>query len=842
MFRALASIHEKKDTTEKFINGSEFLTKQTDYAKNKLPVMLITDGILSDTKSNLKPEEPAFRTWEPNTRQSSLRNVDIGSYTVPLYTKDQLLKMQEDCKSSSIDSLINTTNLKSNVRCGWIYEKGSRGDQPKVSSGFLGTKEGPASSLVNSVPKGKWYWDLDEAKKNILGDRCNALTSCSYVGSTNYANCAYSKTKGIGVPIDQNGNLLYPNDIALSAPPSSLITNSANCPLPPAPGTPQYELARSRDVCMPLPDGKLSRDCVLEQVKVAGCERDGALYKALLNESTPNNYAVGLDNLLSFKKYQELASNPLMDSVIRTGKATRDLALGNFKALSKESSVVKNTPLNYAARDLCIATGQMDQYDFCDDMKGTSKAPYPLDCLQKAWKKAGGQSSGTAYPTSQNKGTYDSYYSTWDAYLNSLKKVSSNCKSNDANTQKTALTEFLGIKSAPVSKSQINRMPGSEVLWFNNANNSFIGRRISVNNPQFPTFYTSGNVENTGLSSFVEYYTTVNIRPPSDMKIRIAIATDDGTVYALNRTINAKGTRYRPENNDTIIAANWDQPPTIYIGYSCWSLVANGPNYINGYWQQTGGESFSKIVYSPCDKLEWKEFPSSWITLTQEPKAPVFSWEVNPNIYGFMERRFPHAMEIILNGNSKAISNTTNMNYSSVLQMTNRSSGIITRNISMNSWRTLTISFRNNSNTNGILLTFGPLTIRTEGSNVNFYWNSASLNVSYSCTNVCPPNSDKACYIMVNMRSLYDNTYPTVLGLYAGMFGSMNKSSIITYTTNNNQPLYNSTDSSSIVLGDKNMNASSSVDIGSLRLYDYELFPEEVAIDQANTWQMSYLT
>jgi hypothetical protein len=597
MFRALASIHEKKDTTEKFINGSEFLTKQTDYAKNKLPVMLITDGILSNAKTDLKPSDPAFRTWDPNTRQSSLRNIDVGSYPVPLYTKDQLLKMQEDCKSSSIDSLINTTNLKSNVRCGWMYKKGVRGDQPALSTGFLGTKEGPASGLVKNVPNGTWYWNLDEAKKNILGDRCDALTSCSYVGSVNFANCAYSKTKGTGIPVDQRGNLLYPNDIALSAPPSSLITNRANCPLPPAPGTPEYELARSRDVCMPLPNGKISRDCVLEQITVAGCRKDGALYEALLNESTPNNYAVGLDNLLSFKKYQELASNPLMDSVIRTGYATRDLALGNLKALSKESSVVKNTPLNYAARDLCIATGKMDEYDFCDEMKDTSKGPYPLDCLQKAWRKAGGQISGASYPTSNNKRNYDLYYSTWGAYLNALKIVSANCKSNDAHTQKSALTEFLGIKETSVLNKQINRILGSEVFWFDDRIGSFIGRRVSLNNPKFPNFYTAGNVENTGLNTHVSYYTTINVRPPYTMKVRIAIETDDGTVYALNRDIGRPSkTRHRPENNDTIIAANWDQAPTAYFGYVCWTLVANGPNYINGYWQQTGGVSYSRIL------------------------------------------------------------------------------------------------------------------------------------------------------------------------------------------------------------------------------------------------------
>jgi hypothetical protein len=184
------------------------------------------------------------------------------------------------------------------------------------------------------------------------------------------------------------------------------------------------------------------------------------------------------------------------------------------------------------------------------------------------------------------------------------------------------------------------------------------------------------------------------------------------------------------------------------------------------------------------------------------------------------------------------------MKYPLLFQINSYGTGYIEGRFSMNSWRTLTLSFINNSSSGGKILVFGPLTILVKGSDIIFKWKedkyNNTLDITRTFTNVCPPNTP--CYIMVNMRSIQDNTYPTVLQLYAGPFGSINKSSIIPFTSNNNQPLYNINHTGYfIALGENSdLNRNFSISIGSLRLFDYELFPEEVAIDQANTWQMKY--
>jgi hypothetical protein len=864
MFRALAALSGGSTNSERFIDHSDFAVNQTTKFTKQYPSIFPTQNDYN-IKSNavLTNASLGLSSFDPNTRQSTTRDIDIANYATSLKVSQSMLDANQVCKVSPIDTLIGTTNYKSKVRCGWIYTKGNPGDQPIISQGYLGTSSGPLSFLPDKPPTGTWYWDLDAAKKQVLTDRCGALVSCTNVGAPNYANCAYSKTKGVGVPVNANGRLLYPGDIALSAPTSSLIMDTAKCSPSPAFGTEAYNLARSRDLCTPLENGALSRDCMLQQIKVAGCKEDGNLYQSLLNDATPDNYAAGLQNMQSFKQYQQYAKNPLLDGVVRSGKTTTDIALGSFRNVASEASKVDNTALNYAARDLCLNNKLMDTFDFCSELTQTSPSPFTLDCLQKAWRRAGGLPAGTAYPTTKNGNAnkFNASFKTWGAYIDTLNKVAANCKSSDEKLQRDSLKVFMGIERDPVL-DQIDSIPGIEVFWFNRGTNTFMGRRVSTNDPNFPLLSTWGNVDNTKLSDMIEYYTLVNVRPPSDLKIRMKMTTDDGMVYVLNLPIDGNVTRglnwqsfssswnsMGITSSSGMIAANYDQPPTTYTNQFCWDLKQNGPNYINGFWQETGGFSKSEIVYSSCSSGNFQAFPSQWMTLTQEPNAPMFSWEgkADPNgNFTFTERRFPSVMDTIKSGGYTIVQNRNQyLPFPALLQLTKNSSSRSIRLFEINSWRTLTLSFIANqdSYTNAILLNFDALTITLEGKSIVFSWQSSTLNSSITVPNIIPNDKNIPVYIMVNMRSQYRGTYPNTLSVYVAYMNnsSYNPSAVQTLTTTNNDPLYSLSNSGYLTLGDINNLQTANVQIGSLRLFDYELNGEQVQIDMVNNWKMKYI-
>ena len=498
MFRALATLQKEErggqresKSREGFqnMNHAAYVAKQTTTFNQQYPNMYPTGLPTSATQTpqrSLAGAGAALQTWDPTTRQSSLRDIDIATYATSVELNLDIQAESQRCKTTSLDALLNTQDPNKTLRCGWMYKKGARGDRPTTSEGAFGTRKGPAGFM--KAPDGRWFWNLEEAKKNVLGDLCASMTSCKDVGTDAFQGCAYSKTRGIGVPVDAQGLVLYPKDAKYSAPQSSLVTNSASCPAPPAPGSPQYQLQRSRDVCTPMPNGQLSRDCMLQQITAAGCKTDGSLYAALVSQALPNNYAAGLQSLTSFQKYQQLASRPILDSVLRQGTTTVQTALDTFRPLAAEAGQVKSTALNFAARDLCLKRGIMDQYDFCDDLNPNSVAPFALDCLQKAFLRGGGQAAGSAYPTPQNHAEWNAL-GRWQAVLDKIRGLKAQTSAKNEIVQRKALTELLGIQREAYSIKQIAKIQGIEVLWFNRGSNMFIGRRIRAGaNVDFPRF------------------------------------------------------------------------------------------------------------------------------------------------------------------------------------------------------------------------------------------------------------------------------------------------------------------------------------------------------------------
>jgi hypothetical protein len=155
--------------------------------------------------------------------------------------------------------------------------------------------------------------------------------------------------------------------------------------------------------------------------------------------------------------------------------------------------------------------------------------------------------------------------------------------------------------------------------------------------------------------------------------------------------------------SNAAFGANWDQAPTTYTSTKVWRFRENGPNYIVGFWQETGGFSYSKIMYSPANQNNFSEIPSAWMTLTQEPDAPMFSWEswesyaADMSLFG--ERRFSNMMELQLSSPASVIDTPKKSpmvsDFPACVRIKNNGNGYakVKRPIRMQAWRTLTLMF-----------------------------------------------------------------------------------------------------------------------------------------------------
>jgi hypothetical protein len=857
MFRAL---ERTLTECEGFVDHSAFVQNQTRTFTQQYPNAFPTTLDTTDAK---KPRDSLMNSlaglvaYDPNTRQANTYGRELQNYVVSMDVNKDLIRRANECKTASLDNLIGSVNLNDTVRCGWIYTKGSPGDTPLVSQGGLGTRQGPLSFIP--TPSGRWYWSLDDAQQAIDGDKCAALVDCKQVGTDRFKGCAFSKTRGMGIPVTEQGSIKYPRNNALSAPASSLVLKPDQCPPPPPPGSPQANYQRSRDKCIPLADGRLARDCLLDQVKLAGCSDKGALYNALETRAGPNNYAQGLETLASYKKYQQLSTSPLIENIVKNGKGDVATALGTFKDLSTEAAKSGETALDFAAKDLCLQNGFFDTFDFCTEFVDSTPAPFALECLQKEFRRQGGQPAGTSYPTGK---TIDSWneLGTWKRVKDTIQGMAANTKSSDLPVQMKALKMFYGISRDTLDLKQIVPISGIEVFWFDWGVGTFLGRRTNITNPKMPLLTSSNPQEGPGKDTNIEYYSFTNLRPPTDQSVKLRLTTDDGMLVSLNKNVNGKATFGSSFDTSSMFGANFSQPATQYTQQRCWTLKANGPNYFMGTWNQGVGPYYSQILYSPCTSSAFSDIPAQWFTLTQEPDAPMLSWEGHKTESGaleFKERRMPTVIELRINSKASIVESpeTAPPKIRAMLRLrsipTANGNAITMRPIAMNSWRTLTVAFTAKKNFDGIFLNLGPVTasINTTGNenNLNFSWDSATLRTNGVLKGTITADDKTLHYLQINMRSEYRTIFPNRFTIAVGTAADWKAGRIIpgskghaSFTTSQNQPLYASNDAFPLVLGDKNAGVTADAAISFVRLFDYELDQTDSIRDMDNAWVMTY--
>lgn len=692
MFRRLAEAFQDNNPQAKFIEN------QTKYF-NALP-----NTILSGT-SGLKGFNESTQTVDSYGQLQSLpiKNADN------IFMKDTSKKLDllaQQCTTSSIDQLIAIKNPSAAIGCGWLYTPPRQGSPyPQKSQGFIGNKDGPLDAYNPPGDYKKWYFDLQRAKKQMLLDKCKALKTCSDIDSDVFKGaCGYCTDTNQGVPIDTVGKPLYGNDPIGTCNPGSIITSSGGCPIPQPSNGPQPIIDRT---CEPK-DGRLAADCLYSKLLTAGCSDNGSLAIALANPTSSSNYISALANGDAVKIYNRVANPPLNLGVFSQGATTMDVVLKEARQLAANATGTNaNTALGAAARDLCLKSGTINTFDFCSELSDTTVPPFDLDCLQKLFRKMGGQPSGSAYPSTSNINTYNSM-GTLGAIKQYLTQISGNMKNADYVTQRDAMIQFLGISPEKL----IKRAPytqGVEVIWLSprygypNTVWGILKRTIESNIVQFSG--VSGVIPQLastypGYSQYSAMIQLFDVRAPSDFTTKFKVTIDDGFFISVNEKPDIATKAFTSLNVDQVglFASLQLQGPTTYLSKSCSNYYASRPNITKIYYTDAGG-GLHTLQFSSEVCSGKSAFLPQYYSLTLERGAPYLNFEVNPLGDNFDDTRNPGLYSNLIMTKSLEFHNRTDERHfvpgnKGFVRIANGSGSIVLQNIAYQAWGTITFAIR----------------------------------------------------------------------------------------------------------------------------------------------------
>jgi hypothetical protein len=603
------------------INQANYLDSQSAfYGRDIIPTTAPVSQSISQALGTVNP-------ITRNIETPSVRFVNVDSNPTE--------KEERTCQVSTIDQLLTTQDPSSRLRCGWVYSSPSAGQPtPRLSQGALGTINGPTRPPNNGVYE-KWFWNLEDAKKQILIDRCKALKDCKDVGSPRFAGCGFCPTLGQGIPVDSTGRPLYP-DSQLTSCGKPVITRGGECPTAPPPVT-----GGTTDLCVPI-GGRMPYGCLQSIITKNGCSPEGAMVVALSDSSrTGTDYVSELGKLQSMDIYNKVSEVPLNLDTFRQGTEAGLVAMATeIKGLANTAtSKPSNSKLGAAARDLCVRKGAMSEFDFCSELVDTTPPPFSAECLAKEFLKAGGQLTGTKFPWPGKKEAIYDVLPNWKAVKDYIQGLVAKAKGVEGfqdmysktranyTQQAQALMELRGIVPEQLS----NRAPlsqGVEVYWFNNTTSVLLNNTIEG---YFPTFVRARTPipQTRGLPDKAMFVALTDVRARQNSQLQFQISSDDGFNISLNRNINGVANVDEPG----YFGKNFIQGTTTYVNNACWNLDITRPNVIHAYWNDVGGgeHTFNLLARLGCRSGPFGQLQG--LALTRELGGPFLMFEGTSGIY-----------------------------------------------------------------------------------------------------------------------------------------------------------------------------------------------------------------
>ena len=470
----------------------------------------------------------------------------------------------------------------------------------------------------------------------------------------------------------------------------NIIENSSRCPPPDyVPGT-----SNNPDGAQNLPSNcydrygnvltgdNISKACVQKLLSNAGCSNTGRFNTVLESGSLARDY--GINNIPSFMRYKQVY--PSIGNIF-TADETVLMAQRDINELGLNSRKTEYTSINYAARELCLSPNVYANFDFCTEYGPSTPSPFRLECIQQEFRVQGGQKTGLMYPQTNTdiNMTYYNNLRTWSDVKQAISRLAEDTRSSDLNTQAIAFNKFYGINAQQFTSQFIPSVSGVEVYWFSITNAAggsynlsvFLGRRIqqdltlNTNNLptsgiQFISFFNLKTVNSNNTSvqySFsntdgIQILENENIGTTSDTTGRIIEVaarriTEATTGRIMDARTNNTTVQYSFSNTDDLqilenenigttaattgrIMAAWTNSPTSRVntnGTNCWPVSAIKPNYFTVSWYRSGSSgTFNQNYFKTCDATPSNvNATGPTMTMSQEPDAPMISFEVVPD-------------------------------------------------------------------------------------------------------------------------------------------------------------------------------------------------------------------
>jgi len=625
----------------------------------------------------------------------NMASIDSGMLTSALPMFSDTMRVDTSAQEAAVDycrsndgfrglrklQAEQATNTFYEPGCGWMFQQSSGAKNPQINRGVFATYNGipvigKGSNGDILTGAGFIEMDLQKAEQRVADSMANALgnncTNLQFLTSENKPYFGYCKTTGKIIPItsagdsvkakyDNVGNLNYSCAAADIVPASSAPSGCAS-------STQGFANLQDEYTCRT----PFTRDCLIQNVRNAGCTDKGSVLAALTSSTSPAPYDGPLASSAAYRYYVSKTSMP--QNLFRDGTATNQQTANDIlNALANAASDPSWGGVQSAARDLCLEAGYFSNtYNFCAEMNDTDTINAGnIACIQNLWRNGGGDSKGSEYPqigkwNGSNVGAFFAFRDSIRAAIDSTNKQ----------VQADAINKFIGT---PTFSTQINidldknaNTRGSEVIWIYTAGTAPVILRcdlmMSSDGEGFPDINEGTNqvdlsartghgawptfkyklglpaVENISLITAFEY------RPPTNTRIAFKVAVDDGFMVGYNQN---------PFQGTATANLDWgswkDQPVTTYTSgaYNIDTSAGKRNTFIIKYANHGGYGAFNMSIAddftNPTNFKRVAKDASAreHMYLTQEPLAPWLQYEIcsRPNggrgtSLGFFEKRW----------------------------------------------------------------------------------------------------------------------------------------------------------------------------------------------------------
>ncbi len=308
--------------------------------------------------------------------------------------------------------------------CGWWFVPDAT--VPSVAAYGQAQKDadiyGTALNPKDLPAGGEFIWDIAKAMEKEEIKRCKAITTCSLVTD----GCGFCPSKSYSIPVDTAGGAKYTTVNDGNCGGGNIVTDPTRCPLIEIPvqdylGDFDYDVngnpilndkywriknakaTRIPDPCE-LENGRLSKDCRLRLVtdNAKGMEGKG-LHRIISQEGNLTD----VDRIALFY----LKTDARIDLPEQLWLPTSASLPATETPLTKTEAQDLMERLNTAAtsgpenRSRASALWFLNEtpFNLCD-YKDTEVDTFPLQCIQREFRKAGCQAAGSKYPTTDTEG------------------------------------------------------------------------------------------------------------------------------------------------------------------------------------------------------------------------------------------------------------------------------------------------------------------------------------------------------------------------------------------------------------------------------------------------------